>query len=237
MRNDTDGSVYQRILEHLPPSLQNLKLKCLGTTAPEEQYSNVALQPLLPALTNLSSLQLQDCSVKILGNSITCLSNLQSLDLSFCAGCVDQQLQFEQLTKLTCLDLTGVICFHENRACVAKWTRFDARPCLQVLKVQCPDFVGKTTVFHLSSVAEVHLAEGRGTFSSADLAGKHVDMMLSDLNLVEETSAALLGPYIVGLPALLEKPENVSFLLQYIRRCHHLQRWKLTEALYIRLYL
>ena len=224
MRNDIDGSLYSSVVESLPPSLQRLTLEHFGGGLPRNSPG------IGPLPSNLTSLQLKESSVTMLGNSITCLNHLQHLNLSQSNFCVDQQPRFDQLTNLTCLDLTQVLCYYQNRKYVEEWTRFDTWPCLSILKVTSADFVGTKTLLDLSSVAEVHLSSDAGAFDRADLAFRSVHVLASVKDIAEDTSVPWLRSSLVDLSVILDAPDGENHL-QYLCRCSQLTSLRIETEL------
>lgn len=115
MRNDTYGKHFYELMPRLPTSIQRLILRGFGSSIKckivPAHGTQLAAHMLLTSLTALTHLSLTKSLVSIVSDGITCLSSLQSLDLSSSQVCVDEQLELSQLTRLTCLDFTFTVCF------------------------------------------------------------------------------------------------------------------------------
>ena len=159
MRNDFIGDSFPALIRGCPDSVESLILEGFGSEVEQEQpplfsvHHLTLLEDHLPALT---SLELNDCVITIPGEDVTCLSKLSSLSLCRSEVYVDGQLEVTLLTKLTCLDLTGCICYWDD-AWVEALDMFTAWPALAVLKVVNCNLFDTHTVVDVSHVGEVHM--------------------------------------------------------------------------------
>ena len=135
------------------------------------------------------------------GDSITCLSRLQSLDLNDSQVYVDGELEVSRLTNLTYLDLTQTICFWED-AWVEAMDTFEAWPSLKILKLVGTNLVDRQTVLKAPGVSELELlyplGEAMTVSEVADLTvHAHVTIVQ---DMVDEVPAIpLYGKPVVSL--------------------------------------